>query len=228
MRCWRKTNAISTSSNARSSLRSLRYGVSGRRKRNMRRVGELKELREHRRTYRAAAGDVAITAGSAAPSGARVIEAIGISKRYGDRAIVAEFSTRIQRGDRLGIVGPNGSGKTTLISLLTGALAPKREGRDMREATRPALSIAAEPPAVRRRLTFKDKHALETLPKTIAVLQEDMRKLQTTLNDPQFYARDRAGFENTSGALGELQERIAAAEEQWLELEILREELAGG
>jgi ATP-binding cassette subfamily F protein uup len=102
----------------------LRYGVSGRRKRNMRRVGELKELREHRRTYRAAAGDVAITAGSAAPSGARVIEAIGISKRYGDRAIVADFSTRIQRGDRLGIVGPNGSGKTTLISLLTGALDP--------------------------------------------------------------------------------------------------------
>src|SRR5215472_13441527 len=102
----------------------LRYGVSGRRKRNMRRVGQLRALREQRRTYRAAAGDVAITAGSAAPSGVRVIEAIGISKRYGDRAIIADFSTRIQRGDRLGIVGPNGSGKTTLISLLTGALDP--------------------------------------------------------------------------------------------------------
>src|ERR1700746_1398728 len=102
----------------------LRCGVSGRRKRTMRRVGQLQKLREQRRTYRATAGDVAIMAGSAAPSGARVIEAVGVSKRYGDRGIVADFSTRVQRGDRLGIVGPNGSGKTTLISLLTGALEP--------------------------------------------------------------------------------------------------------
>src|SRR5580704_2402113 len=102
----------------------LRFGVTGRRKRNMRRVGLLQTLIERRRTYRATAGDVAITAGAAAPSGARVIEATGVSKSYGDRAIVADFSTRIQRGDRLGIVGPNGSGKTTLISLLTGMLAP--------------------------------------------------------------------------------------------------------
>jgi len=65
------------------------------------------------------------------------------------------------------------------------------------------------------------------LPKTIAALQEDMRKLQTKLDDPQFYARDRAGFEKVSAALGELQQQIAALEEQWLELEILREELAG-
>ena len=102
----------------------LRYGVSGRRKRNMRRVGLLREMREQRRTHRAAEGDVAITAGSAAPSGARVIEAVGVSKSYGGRAIVADFSTRIVRGDRIGIVGPNGSGKTTLISLLTGMVAP--------------------------------------------------------------------------------------------------------
>jgi ATP-binding cassette subfamily F protein uup len=54
-----------------------------------------------------------------------------------------------------------------------------------------------------------------------------MRKLQMKLDDPQFYARDRAGFEKTSAALGELQQQIAALEEQWLELEILREELAG-
>ena len=65
------------------------------------------------------------------------------------------------------------------------------------------------------------------MPKTIAALQEDMRKLQTKLDDPQFYTRDRAGFEKVSAALGELQQQIAAAEEQWLELEILREELAG-
>jgi ATP-binding cassette subfamily F protein uup len=373
----------------------LRYGVSGRRKRNMRRVGELKELREQRRTYRATAGDVAITAGAAAPSGARVIEAIGVSKRYDARPIVADFSIRIQRGDRLGIVGPNGSGKTTLIGLLTGKLAPdagsvrlgsslaiatldqardsldpnitvaatltggrgdtvvvngrdkhvvsymkdflftseqagtpvgklsggergrlmlaqalakpsnllvldeptndldmetldvleetlaeypgtvllishdrdfldrlvagvivpegdgkwveyaggysdmlaqrgvdlsrqpRREGREAREAAKAAPVAAAEPPN-RRRMTFKDKHALEILPKTIATLQEDLRKLQNKLDDPQFYARDRSGFEKVSAEIGELQQRIALAEEQWLELEILREELAGG
>src|SRR6516162_1685849 len=352
----------------------LRYGVSGRRKRNMRRVGELKKLREQRRTYRATAGDVAITAGSAAPSGARVVEAIGISKRYGDRAIVADFSTRIQRGDRLGIVGPNGSGKTTLIGLLTGALAPdagsvrlgsslavarldqQRDSLDPDVTVAEALSggrgdtvvvnghakhvisymkdflftgeqagtpvgklsggergrlmlaqalakpsnllvldeptndldmetlvvleetlaeypgtvllishdrdfldrlvagvivpegdgrwveyaggysdmlaqrgselarpkpkaakaappVAPEPPA-RRRMTFKDKHALDTLPKTIASLQEGMRKLQAKLDDPKFYARDRSGFEKVSVAMGDLHQRIAAAEEQ--------------
>ena len=76
-------------------------------------------------------------------------------------------------------------------------------------------------------MTFKDKHALETLPKTIAALHEDVRNLQTKLDDPQFYGRDRAGFEKVSAELGELQQRIAAAEEQWLQLEILREELAG-
>jgi ATP-binding cassette subfamily F protein uup len=86
----------------------------------------------------------------------------------------------------------------------------------------------AEPavPGVRRRLTFKDKHALETLPKTIAALQAEAAVLQTKLDDPQFYARDRASFEKITAALGELQHKIAAAEEQWLELEILREEIA--
>ena len=65
-----------------------------------------------------------ITAGSAAPSGVLVIEADGVDKSYGGRAIVRDFSIRIQRGDRIGIVGPNGSGKTTLVGLLTGTLAP--------------------------------------------------------------------------------------------------------
>ena len=102
----------------------MRYGVTARRKRNMRRVGQLQALREQRRTYRATAGNATITASSAAPSGAQVIEAAGIGKSYGGRPIVSDFSIRIQRGDRIGIVGPNGSGKTTLINLLTGNLPP--------------------------------------------------------------------------------------------------------
>ena len=102
----------------------LRYGVTARRKRNMRRVGELQALREKRRTYRASAGNATITASAAPESGALVIEASGIGKSYEGRPIVSNFSIRIQRGDRIGIVGPNGSGKTTLINLLTGALSP--------------------------------------------------------------------------------------------------------
>ncbi len=84
----------------------------------------MQALRENRRTYRGAAGDATITAGAAAPSGALVIEAKNISKSYGDRAIVSDFSIRIQRGDRIGIVGPNGTGKTTLINMLTGVSEP--------------------------------------------------------------------------------------------------------
>src|ERR1700686_4851729 len=102
----------------------MRYGVTGRRKRNMRRVGRLQALREQRRTYRATAGNATITASSAAPSGAQVIEAAGIGKSYDGRPIVSDFSIRIQRSDRIGIIGPNGSGKTTLINLLTGSLPP--------------------------------------------------------------------------------------------------------
>ena len=370
----------------------MRYGVTGRRKRNMRRVGQLQALREQRRSYRATTGNAIITAGSAAPSGVLVIEAAGIGKSYDGRPIVSDFSIRIQRGDRIGIVGPNGSGKTTLINMLTGVLQPDKgsvrlgstlavatldqhrdsldpnvtvtealteghgdtvmvngnakhvvsymkdflfaseqartplgklsggergrlilarvlakpsnllvldeptndldmetldvleemladypgtvllishdrdfldrlvsgvivpegNGRwieyaggysDMlaqrgaeltRESSKPqprklpkeSTSAVAGAPPTKRRMTFTDKHALETLPKAIAKLQAEIDELQAKLANPQFYARDRAAFEIVTAALGELQLKIAAAEEQWLELEILREELA--
>src|ERR1700758_5722084 len=102
----------------------LRYGVSGRRKRNVKRLGNLFALREQRRNYRGAAGNANLAAAEAEKSGRLVIEAKGISKAYGERKIVENFSIRVQRGDRLGIVGPNGAGKTTLVNLLTGADAP--------------------------------------------------------------------------------------------------------
>jgi ATP-binding cassette subfamily F protein uup len=372
----------------------MRYGVSGRRKRNMRRVGNLQALREQRRTYRGAAGAAAITAGAAAPSGALVIEAKNINKSYGDRAIVSDFSIRIARGDRIGIVGPNGSGKTTLVNLLIGAddpdsgtvklgstleiatlnqhrdslnpnvtvadaltggsgetvmvngqpkhvigymrdflflpeqartplgklsggergrlmlaqalakpsnllvldeptndldmetldvledvigdyagtvilishdrdfldrlvsgvIVPEGDGRwteyaggysdmlaqrgeDLKreapvsEAKKDAPKAAASsngPATPKQKMSFKHKHALETLPATIAALQAKANDLQAKLADPKFYQRDRAGFEKVTNDLGETQRKLAAAEEQWLELEMLREELAGG
>ena len=369
----------------------MRYGVSGRRKRNVRRVGQLQALREQRRTYRAVAGNATITASSAAPSGAQVIEATGVTKGYDGHPIVSDFSIRIQRGDRIGIVGPNGSGKTTLINILTGLLPPDsglvRLGSTLAIATlsqhrdsldpnvtvtealtgghgdtvmvngnakhvvgymrdflfaseqartplgklsggergrlmlaqalaKPSNLLVLDEPTndldmetldvledmlseypgtvllishdrdfldrlvsgvivpegngrwieyaggysdmlaqrgadltrqnpkrepqkmageaipvveerTKRRLAFKDKHALETLPKTIATLQAEINKLQAEVDDPQFYARDRTAFEKATSKLGDLQLKITAAEEQWLELEILREELAG-
>jgi ATP-binding cassette subfamily F protein uup len=102
----------------------LRYGVTARRTRNMRRLGELQAMRQRYRSHRGADGVVNLAAGDAVESGKLVIEAKDISKSFGDLVIVKSFSTRIQRGDRIGLVGPNGAGKTTLLKLLTGALPP--------------------------------------------------------------------------------------------------------
>ena len=66
------------------------------------------------------------------------------------------------------------------------------------------------------------------MPKTIAELRAETKRLQAKLSDTLFYARDRAGFEAVTGSLGDLQRKIAAAEERWLELELLREEIVGG
>jgi ATP-binding cassette subfamily F protein uup len=368
----------------------LRYGVSGRRKRNVKRLGNLFALREQRRTYRGAASSANLAAAEAEKSGRLVAEAKGIGKAYGERKVVDNFSIRIQRGDRLGIVGPNGVGKTTLVNLLTGAIAPdqgslrlgvniematldqhresldpkstlsealtggrgdhvmvggkakhvvsymkdflfaqeqmrtplevlsggergrlmlaralakpsnllvldeptndldletldvleemlgdyegtvmlishdrdfldrivtsviapdgnakwieyaggysdmlaqrgsdlKREAskapaaEDKREAKAPAPQSAPK-----RRLNFNEKHALETLPKTIAQLQGDIASLQRTLDDPDLYQKDRRRFDETSLAIAKAQAELTAAEDRWLELEVLREEI---
>lgn len=98
----------------------LRYGITARRKRNMRRLGELKELRQTHQTYKGQPGSALFTAVKSHHSGQLVLEAKCISKSYGDRTLVKDFSLRIQRGDRIGLVGPNGIGKTTLLSTLIG------------------------------------------------------------------------------------------------------------
>ena len=373
----------------------LRYGVTGRRKRNIRRLGRLQALREARRTHRGAAGKATLAAAAADRSSTLVIEADRISKAYDGRPIVADFSIRIHRGDRIGIIGPNGSGKTTLINLLTGTLAPDagsvrlganlamtrldqhRESLDpnatvaeaishgrgdtivvgsqtkhvvgymkdflfapeqartplsvlsggergrlmlaralarpsnvlvldeptndldletldvleemlgdyegtiilishdrdfldrvvgsviapegggrwteyaggytdmlaqrgedlaraaMKPATPKAVNEAKEAPPReskpgKRKLSFHEKHALETLPKRILALSAEVRALHGRLDDPGLYARDRKSFEETSAALAATQGELAAAEAKWLELEILREEIEGG
>jgi ATP-binding cassette subfamily F protein uup len=94
-------------------------------------------------------------------------------------------------------------------------------------AGRPAGAPAAPSPT-RRKLGFNEKHALETLPKEIDALGGRIRALQARLGDPSFYSRDPKAFAEATAALAAAQSRLAAAEERWLELELLREEIAGG
>src|SRR4051794_28013737 len=98
----------------------VRYGVTARRKRNVRRMGELANLRSERQDQRRAAGSVKLSITEGDLSGKLVIEAVGIRKAFGEEVIVEDFSTRILRGDRVGLIGPNGAGKTTLLKMLTG------------------------------------------------------------------------------------------------------------
>ncbi|MGC2777935.1 MAG: ATP-binding cassette domain-containing protein [Bradyrhizobium sp.] len=371
----------------------LRYGVSGRRKRNVKRLANLHTLRAQRRDYRGATGSANLAAAEADKSGKLVIEAKGASKAFGERKIVDNFSIRIQRGDRIGIVGPNGAGKTTLVNLLTGgdqpdsgsirlgvnlematldqhreSLDPKttlaealtggrgdhvmvggkpkhvvgymedflfareqmrtplevlsggergrlmlaralakpsnllvldeptndldldtldvledmlgdyegtvilishdrdfldrvvtsvivpegdgkwqeyaggysdmlvQRGADLKRAhaqaateekkdTKPAGAAPASAP--KRKLSFNEKHALETLPKAIKKLQAEIAKQQKLLDDPALYAKDRKKFDAASLALATAQTELTAAEDRWLELEMLREEIEG-
>jgi len=369
----------------------MRYGVTARRKRNVRRVDLLADLRKEKREYRGPTGTVKMAAAEAEASSKLVIEAKSIAKSFGERPIVKDFSIRVARGDRVGIVGPNGAGKTTLLRLLTGDLAPdsgtvklglsldmqtleqKRDSLDPETTLADALTegkgdwvvigeekrhvigymkdflfspeqartplsalsggergrvmlaralakpsnmlvldeptndldletldlleellgdyrgtvIAishdrdfldrvvasvvmsegdgrwleyaggytdmlaqrgrgvearkaekltaapkkeAAPPAApkgRSKLSFKDKHALETLPGRIEELGDEARRLHAVLDDPGLYGRDPGLFAATTDKLAATEAALAAAEEEWLRLELLREELEG-
>ncbi|MFD1330968.1 ABC-F family ATP-binding cassette domain-containing protein [Methylopila musalis] len=370
----------------------LRYGVTARRKRNMGRMRALDDLRAKRKSQRGPQGSVRLTVSEGETSGALVIEAKTVSKAFDGRTIVSDFSTRIARGDRIGLVGANGAGKTTLLNLLTGALAPdsgvvrvgsnveiatldqKRASLDPSTTLRDALthgrgdtvevggqtkhvvsymkdflfgpeqagsplsalsggergrlllaralaqpsnllvldeptndldletldllqemiadypgtvilvshdrdfldrtvnaviasegqgrwqdyaggyadmaaqrgrgvdarpsakgeakpkSAGAGQPAAaapKRKLSFKDQHALDTLPARIETLEGEIAKLAAKLADPQLYAKDPKAFARTSDDLAKAEAEKAASEERWLELEMLREELAG-
>ena len=367
----------------------MRYGVTARRKRNVRRVDLLSTMRKERREHVGNLGNVRLTASTGDASGRLVVEARKISKSFDGREIVSNLDLLMLRGDRLGIVGPNGAGKTTLIKMLTGAMPPDRgsirlgtnlqlvaldqsrqsldpgalladvitdrrgqsvtingetrhvvsymkdflfkpeqartpvlvlsggerarlilarelakpstfvvldeptndldletldllqemlseyEGtillvshdRDFldRVATsilmfegegkwteyaggysdmvaqrgagvsareiKPAESgrVAASPqqPKIqnKRKLSFKDKHALETLPAKMAALHDEITKLETKLADTELYSRDPKVFEKAMKRHEKAKAEISQAEEHWLALEMLREEL---
>jgi ATP-binding cassette subfamily F protein uup len=86
---------------------------------------------------------------------------------------------------------------------------------------------AAPRAASKRKLSFKEKHALESLPKTIASLQAEIAKQQRILHDPQLFSKSPAKFQAATDALEKATSDLAKAEDQWLELEVLREEIEG-
>jgi ABC transport system ATP-binding/permease protein len=96
-----------------------------------------------------------------------------------------------------------------------------------RVAAKPKAPAAAKEPKVKRKLSFKEKHALETLPKRIEELQATAAKFKSVLADVDLYARDPARFSKLSEGLAKTETDLAAAEDEWLELEMLREEIEG-
>jgi ATP-binding cassette subfamily F protein uup len=105
-------------------LHWLQRGVTARRRRNQGRLAKLHELRAQRAGMLGSAGTAKLALAKDDVRSKTVIEADRVAKTFGERAIIQDFSLRIQRGDRIGIVGPNGAGKTTLLKLLTGEIAP--------------------------------------------------------------------------------------------------------
>lgn len=99
-------------------------GISARRKRNMGRVRALQDLRSERAAMIKRQDTAAMELASGPKSGRKVIEAVGLTKTFGDTTIVRNFSLTVQRGDRVAFVGPNGVGKTTLIRMLMGEIEP--------------------------------------------------------------------------------------------------------
>ncbi len=105
-------------------LHWLERGVTARRKRNQGRLEKLNQMRAQRAAMLGPPGTAKLGLANDEVRSKSVIVADGVSKTYGERRIIRDFSLRVQRGDRIGIVGANGAGKTTLLKLLTGEIAP--------------------------------------------------------------------------------------------------------
>jgi len=110
-----------------------------------------------------------------------------------------------------------------------------QRGSDLQQRTVRTASSEAKPAkqatlasTSKRRLSFNEKHALETLPKTMAKLQQDIAAWQKQLDDPTLFTRDRKAFDAASTAIAKAHSELEAAEEKWLALEILREEIESG
>ncbi|HEY9553178.1 ABC-F family ATP-binding cassette domain-containing protein [Allosphingosinicella sp.] len=138
-------------------LHWLQRGVTARRKRNQGRLAKLHEMRATRAAMLGPAGTAKLGLENDDVKTKMVIDADRVTKRYGERAIVKDFTLRIQRGDRIGVVGANGAGKTTLLKLLTGEIEPD-EGTIRRAKTLEGIMIDQQ-----RRLLDPDKRVRDVL-----------------------------------------------------------------
>ncbi|MEO6749455.1 MAG: ATP-binding cassette domain-containing protein, partial [Casimicrobiaceae bacterium] len=129
----------------------IRKGVEARRTRNEGRVLRLEQLRRDRAARRERTGQVNLQQDEGARSGKLVAELEGISMAYGDNVLIRDFSTRILRGDRIGLIGPNGAGKTTLLKLILGEIEPDagtvRRGSNLSVAYFDQLRAVLDPEA---------------------------------------------------------------------------------
>ncbi len=116
----------------------IRKGVEARRTRSVARVARLVQMREAHAARRDVQGRVRLDIATGDASGKIVAELDKVSKRFGERTVVRDFSTTILRGDKIGLIGPNGAGKTTLLKLILGELAP--DSGTVRQGSR--LSVA--------------------------------------------------------------------------------------
>ncbi|PWG03912.1 ABC-F family ATP-binding cassette domain-containing protein [Sphingosinicella humi] len=138
-------------------LHWLQRGVTARRKRNQGRLAKLHEMRAARAAMLGPAGTAKLGLENDDVKTKMVIDAQGVTKRFGDRAIIKDFTLRIQRGDRIGVVGANGAGKTTLLKLLTGEIEPD-EGTIRRAKTLEGIMIDQQ-----RKLLNPDKRVRDVL-----------------------------------------------------------------
>jgi ATP-binding cassette subfamily F protein uup len=138
-------------------LHWLQRGVTARRKRNQGRLAKLGEMRAARAAMLGPAGAAKLGLENDDVKTKMVIDAQKVAKSFGERAIIRDFTLRIQRGDRIGVVGANGAGKTTLLRLLTGELEPD-EGRIARAKTLQGIMIDQQ-----RRLLDPDKQVRDIL-----------------------------------------------------------------
>jgi ABC transport system ATP-binding/permease protein len=105
--------------------------------------------------------------------------------------------------------------------------APAAEAAAKPKRERPVES-SPEPPQARRKLSFKEKHALETLPRRMAALEAEIASLEAKLADPALFARDAQAFERGAARLAQARGELGAAEEEWLRLDLLKDEMAAG
>jgi ATP-binding cassette subfamily F protein uup len=116
----------------------IRKGIEARRTRNEGRVRRLEALRLERAARRERAGKAELAVAEGERSGKLVAELRDVAKRYDGRPVVRDFSTRIMRGDKVGLIGPNGSGKTTLLKLILGEIEP--DAGTIRRGTKVAVA----------------------------------------------------------------------------------------